>query len=197
MVFKQRPLGVPHRRRESAGRESRRGAARGRWGRPHRAGRRRSSTTARCSRCGWCWANDRHLLRPSPGDERRQAAEHHVDRQRLRLAPREVEPHREDHDREEAQRGERGQGRLDLRRRGQDQAERAEQLRDADEADQRERHLRRPGHASLHERVDGLRRLHEAGHAEGAGQQHLNHPEKDIHGRLLAAVRLARRSAVL
>ncbi len=34
----------------------------------------------------------------------------------------------------------------------------------------------------LHQRVDGLRRLHETSHAEGSGQHQLNQPEQDVHG---------------
>ena len=64
-----RPLGVPHRRREPERRESRRRAARTSMVSITPGGTSRSSTMARCGRCGWCWANE---SAPSSSAPRRQ-----------------------------------------------------------------------------------------------------------------------------
>ena len=185
-----RALGVPHRRREPERRESRRRAARARWRRSHRAGHPDRRRWRGAAGAGGAGLTNRRLLRPSPRDKRRQTAEHHVDRAAPGASPRErwnaiarIMMVRSPSAASGVSVG------LIFVAAGRIRPIAPSELRDADEAHQRERHLRRPGDAPLHERIDGLRRLHEPGHAECSGQQQLNQPEQDVHGWILAGIR--------
>ena len=66
MVFKTGARRVPHRRREPERRESRRACGSKSMASITPGGTSRSSTMARCSRCGWCWANESALSSSVP-----------------------------------------------------------------------------------------------------------------------------------